>query len=784
MIIDYTNRTYRITYQGVAMVENALENPNLVQISVVSGCVIMVAPQKDYGISYLPNGEYRTWNLDGLNTRLNRAEEHFIYARLSREDNSALIVFSVNDYAVDGSTGGGEPSESYYYIKIGKITHTDKTGSDATTDREITLDFGYLDTPAAQDDTGWRELFEVTADNLIRPLKRFASFIVQGTLSIIGKLVINDKAVSDIARQGDVESAAKNDETLPTTAYLAGKYLEELRTRFLNKDKEDQTKFLQTFLGGIVSEFMRSPDFVSGMSGAGFAVQRNADGTTYAEVDRLLVRMKAVFQMLEILKTDIAGGELVLNAGARLTVTKAETLGDVPAYFADGSEAYFLHGERAYFAQSYRLHFLADDGETKVQNLFHVGDLARCQTFGIEAGAYEGVSNRFWWRLVTAVGDDWIEVSSTVCAEGSDIPKEGDVVAQWGNDRDTDRQAVMVLSAYGQGAPSITMYQGVDSFSLSGKDVFTAGYDPVKKRCVLRNYGDAYIGDRGRNYFVELSRENGLVIQARKFLMSTGEDLGEMIAAVDGKISLQITKDDLRRTGIDIDARRITVTTDSFFIRDTLNNPIAIFSMVNGVPKLKTEAIDVDSLRVKHLDGADGTFTGSLSAATGTFQGSVNIAEGKIQLNSDGSGRLANGNISWDSNGNLSMNYSIAISRDGYTLRIDPEFAEYRIYHDGSGTPVVMISGFGDIPGTSPVIRMYAPNSSFSADLDVMQLSLGDANGTFASFGIGGIQFREGGTVYDGKTQEIRVVTGNSAITGGFQPEYRTFKFRNGLLIG
>lgn len=573
-----------------------------------------------------------------------------------------------------------------------------------------------------------------------------------------------------------------NDSTAPTDSNVLS--AKRSVSMFLRKDKEDQTKFLQTFLGGIVSEFMRSPDFVSGMSGAGFAVQRNADGTTYAEVDRLLVRMKAVFQMLEILKTDIAGGELVLNAGARLTVTKAETLGDVPAYFADGSEAYFLHGERAYFAQSYRLHFLADDGETRVQNLFHVGDLARCQTFGIEAGAYEGVSNRFWWRLVTAVGDDWIEVSSTVCAEGSDIPKEGDVVAQWGNDRDTDRQAVMVLSAYGQGAPSITMYQGVDSFSLSGKDVFTAGYDPVKKRCVLRNYGDAYIGDRGRNYFVELSRENGLVIQARKFLMSTGEDLGEMIAAVDGKISLQITKDDLRRTGIDIDARRITVTTDSFFIRDTLNNPIAIFSMVNGVPKLKTEAIDVDSLRVKHLDGADGTFTGSLSAATGTFQGSVNIAEGKIQLNSDGSGRLANGNISWDSNGNLSMNYSIAISRDGYTLRIDPEFAEYRIYHDSSGTPVVMISGFNDLPGSSPVIRMYAPNSSFSAELDVMQLSLGDANGTFASFGTGGIQFREGGTVYDGKTQEIRVVTGNSAITGGFQPEYRTFKFRNGLLIG
>lgn len=301
-----------------------------------------------------------------------------------------------------------------------------------------------------------------------------------------------------------------NDSTAPTDSNVFS--AKRSVAMFLRKDKEDQTKFLQTFLGGIVSEFLRSPDFVSGMSGAGFTVRRNADGTTYAEVDRLLVRMKAVFQMLEILKTDIAGGELVLNAGARLTVTKVETLGDVPAYFADGSEAYFLHGERAYFAQSYRLHFLADDGETRVQNLFHVGDLARCQTFGIEAGAYEGVSNRFWWRLVTAVGDDWIEVSSTVCAEGSDIPKEGDVVAQWGNDRDTDRQAVMALSAYGQGAPSITMYQGVDSFSMSGKDVFTVGYDPVKKECFLRNYGRAYVGDRDGTRYLRYSPSEGLKV--------------------------------------------------------------------------------------------------------------------------------------------------------------------------------------------------------------------------------------------------------------------------------
>lgn len=628
MTIDYTNRTYRITYQGVAMVENALDNPNLIQISVVSGCVIMVAPQQEYGISFLPNGEYRTWDLDGVNTRLNRADAHFIYARLSRSDNSALIVFSVNDYAVDGSIGGGEASDSFYYIKIGKITQTDKADSSARLERGITLDFGYLDTPAAQDDTGWRELFEVTADNLIRPLKRFASFIVQGTLNIIGKLVINEKALSDIARQGDTEPASNSDEAVPTTAYLMGKYLSELRTHFLNKDREDRTEYLQEFLGGILTEFMRSPDFISGALGTGFTVQRNADGTTYAEVDRLFVRMKALFQILEILKTDVAGGEMVVNSGPRLKVAKVEASGDVPAYFADGSEAYFPGGERAYFASSYRLYFLADDGETAVRNLFHVGDLARCQTFDIKAGVYENVSNRFWWRLVTAVGDDWIEVSSTVCAEGSDVPKEGDTVVQMGSDRDTDRQALIVLSAYGQGAPSLTMYQGIDSFSLSGKGVFSVGYDPVKKECFFNSYGRAYIGDRNGRYYIRYSHSEGLEIKARRYLLESGDELSDTLSRIEQdarKISLSVTevRNGLERTGIDIEEGKVTVTADSFFVNSTAGTPIAVFTVgEDGRPLIKAEYIDADNLYVKHLEGATGSI-GSLEISAESTAGNI-----------------------------------------------------------------------------------------------------------------------------------------------------------------
>ena len=159
MITDYNSNAYRISYQGVAMIENALDNPNLIQVSVVSGCTIMVAPQKEYGIGYLPNGEYRSWNLTGYNTRLNRTEAHKIYARLGRETDDAMVLFSVNDYATDGSIGGQNPSEDYYYIRIGSITATDKLEG-ATLDREITLDYGKLSTPEGQDQdsAGWKEL--------------------------------------------------------------------------------------------------------------------------------------------------------------------------------------------------------------------------------------------------------------------------------------------------------------------------------------------------------------------------------------------------------------------------------------------------------------------------------------------------------------------------------------------------------------------------------------------------------------------------------------------------
>lgn len=504
MITDYQSNAYRISYQGVSMTENALENPNLIQVGVVPGCTIMVAPQKSYGIDYLPNGEYRSWTLTGYNTRLNRTEAHYIYARLERDSDDAMVLFSVNDYATDGSIGGENPSKDFYYIRIGSITATDSLEA-ATLDREITLDYGKLFTPEGndQDAAGWKELFELTAEGLIRPLKRFTSFIVQGTLSIIGKLVINDKQITDVARQVDEGEFSASDELIPTTALLVGKYITKIREYFLSKDREDQTKFLLRLIGGaefgtyasgisgarissdgaaellnlllrgaltigeykkglkgakideqgvadllsiLVRSGIESANFSTGALGAGFCLKKDENGDSYLEVDRMLVRKVATFIRLLIQQIKHVGGQIILTP-ASMSCVKIEDKGDF-----------------------YRCYFENTDGERTIEQEFVVGDLARAQTFNVKEGVNENVTNTYYWRAVVGTGDNYIDLSKTDCDTGSTEPKAGDDIVQLGNKSDATRQAAIILSAYGNDAPYFKLYRGINSYSLDGKE--------------------------------------------------------------------------------------------------------------------------------------------------------------------------------------------------------------------------------------------------------------------------------------------------------------------------
>lgn len=443
------------------------------------------------------------------------------------------------------------------------------------------------------------------------------------------KLIIRLKSGAGSGSGGcDIYIIKSGDNTEPTESNVFS--ARRTLLNFLRKDDEDTTEFLLRLLGGIISPFIESPDFISGVLGAGFSIKQNANKQSVAEFDKLIVRLKATFQILEILKTELGGSDMLFNSsGARIKITEVERL-EQEAFFITGDKAYFSDEDEIYFPDIFRCYFLSDDTEEAVENLFKSGDFAQSKSFNIKEGVYENVGNHYWWRKVVGVGDDYIELSTVDMDSGSDDPKEGDVVVQLGNDKDQDRQNAIIISAFGENAPYISMLQGIDSYSLSDKAIFTVGYDRANKECYLKNYGRTYIGDHNNKRYFDLSK-NGLVVKATKFIFETGEDVSEefksvktSISVMEGKISLKVSNDDLASTGIDIDKKTVTVTSERFFVNNSKGSPIAVFTTdSSGKPILKADYIDVENLKVKHLDGADGTFSGELKAATGTFTGGV-----------------------------------------------------------------------------------------------------------------------------------------------------------------
>lgn len=207
-----------------------------------------------------------------------------------------------------------------------------------------------------------------------------------------------------------------------------------------------------------------SAAFRSGALGSGFKLgDYNGSGDSYLEVDRLLVRKAAEFVRLVIRELQSVGGEIVLSPAA-MKISNV-------VYFEKG--VYLPEYEALPLRYNvYRCYFSQKKGDEEIENQFVEDDLVRCQTFNVKEGVNENVKNRYYWRKVYKVGKDFIDLLADDCDTGSDIPQAGDELVQMGNVYDTARQSVVVLSAYGADAPSLKMYEGVDSYSLENKEVF------------------------------------------------------------------------------------------------------------------------------------------------------------------------------------------------------------------------------------------------------------------------------------------------------------------------
>lgn len=227
--------------------------------------------------------------------------------------------------------------------------------------------------------------------------------------------------------------------------------------------------------------------FLVGKNGSGWTVLE--DGTTQAVVDRLYVKIKAVFDELEVKKKTHVGGEQIISP-AGLKCVRVEELDE-----------------------SYRCFFLSEVDGVTINNEFTVGTLALAQEFNIKEGTSHNVSNRYYWREVTGVGSDYIDLSKTNADKDSDVPAAGDDIIGLGHLTDITRQAAIILSSVNETSPSIIFYQGINSFSLAGKEVIGLGFDKSTGHAYINVYGDAYIGAKDESTYIRYSQKGGVDIK-------------------------------------------------------------------------------------------------------------------------------------------------------------------------------------------------------------------------------------------------------------------------------
>lgn len=268
-----------------------------------------------------------------------------------------------------------------------------------------------------------------------------------------------------------------NDSTAPSNSNV----FSALRSlaMFLRKDISDTANGLITFLKGLLI----------GRNGSGITVLEN--GMSQAVVDYLYVKVKAVFDELEVKKKTYVGGEQVISH-AGMKCNRVDELDDV-----------------------YRCYFKEEEDGIEIENQFTPGSLAIAQECNIKAGVSHHVGNRHYWRLVTAVGENYIDLSKTVCDPNveNDVPVAGDDIVGLGHKTDITRQAAIILSSVNEVSPSIIMYQGINDFTLTGKDVISFDFDKSTGKVRMKVYGNTYIGDKDRTTYMEYTQDKGVDIK-------------------------------------------------------------------------------------------------------------------------------------------------------------------------------------------------------------------------------------------------------------------------------
>lgn len=365
-------------------------------------------------------------------------------------------------------------------------------------------------------------------------------------------------------------------------------------------------------------------------------IEPTEDGSSRLKIGYLEVTKRAVFSSVSIAESTYVGGQIIVSS-ASMNCNKVE----------DGDGYY-----RCYFQSK------DSGGGTNVINQFVIGDLATCRNFN-------STSVRYYWREVVGVGDDYIDLSKTSCDEGSMSPISGDKIIQLGNRSDTERQSAIILSAYGSNSPYSQMYTGINTFSLEGKEVSGNIYRnrDGNFEAYFFNYGSSYIGSKNKvGDYLEYDNETGELTIKANVVFKASQSLEDIDAFKDVSDKVDGNTASIKEINTALGDINVSVGELDYIKKAIIDGNTQVIGGLILSSLIQLGFKEGDAFKI--MSGINGIYNsdkfggGVASWFGGRQYDREHLGDGESEEDSakslfrfDGSGYLAEGNITWDKNG-------------------------------------------------------------------------------------------------------------------------------------
>lgn len=423
------------------------------------------------------------------------------------------------------------------------------------------------------------EIYQIINDGLFEATTNWWDYSYKLSQAQINQDIISrlDKGIIGGGYSKGVDIITTTSDKTPTNANVYSALKSD--SLYPKKLNDETINGIYDFLNGIaIGKFTNT---------TGARIYPDSYGYSHLDVDYLNVRLKAIFETLQILNVETIGGKMVISPAGSIRISYVDTISKE----IDGLTQ-----------NVYRCYFLGEQDGNEIDNKWKVGDQAQAKSFNVKKGTYHKVGNHYLWRLVVGVSEEtvdinnnkyhYVDLSDIDCAAGSDIPQPGDVLNQFGyRGDDVQRQSALVFSAVDGNAPSITLYSGVNSYDMTGKEYVE--YGVAGGKAYFNIYGETYIGARDKSTYIDY--HNGkLSIKADISAASVGDK--SLIQYIDSNKGLNEDQVKTIANGVKADLQKqIDNTIETWFYNGEPTN--------DNVPAVdwKTDKIDIRESHVGDL---------------------------------------------------------------------------------------------------------------------------------------------------------------------------------------